>query len=262
MDLRDLIDRLPPAPELIKKSALAFLTALLFWIISNFESHVIRPPLQAPPEMSRDPLQTPTNAPPFVSRRGGEKYLIEPVADYEITGLVVELHDSDSWKDRVHALAKDFINTRDLCVVWGENLKNDVYRKVKFSHGEWTCYAQSSSSEVWRAFHMNQLSNNHVLPATEKISTELGKIEIGDQITLKGMLVNYERTAHPPGRHTSITREDTGDGACEIIWVTDFQLRHRAAKGWRNLRTLSMIVMIGSMMTLMGGIALGGARRD
>lgn len=255
------LENLPPAPQLIKMSALTFVGALICWIIANHESHEIRPPLRAPPEMSVDPIQTPTASPPFIAKRGGENYEIEPVAEYEITGLVVQLHDSMSWQDSTHLQAKDFINTRDLCVVWGDNLKNDIYRRVRFSHGDWTCYYQAFDAETFRLFKGNQLSNNHVLPATDSIAANMEKIEIGDQITLKGMLVNYQRAQHPPPRKTSTTRDDTGNGACEIIWVTDFQMRHRAAKSWRAFRSVSLLALTASLLTLISGFALGLVRR-
>ena len=41
---------------------------------------------------------------------------------------------------------------------------------------------------------------------------------------IKGMLANYENQANNFERGTSITRTDTGNGACETVYVTDFSI--------------------------------------
>ena len=247
----------PSPTQMIKQGLLTLLVALALWAICGYESHVLRPPLGASPQLSQDPLQTPTTTKPFVARRGGERYYIEPVYNYEISGLLVELHDSDSWNDMTHTEGKDFINTRDLCVVWGENLKNDLYRRVKFSHGDWTCYFQAFDGETFRLFRQNQISNNHVLPADDAIARAMKSVEIGDQIYAKGMLVNYERSGHPPSRNTSITRDDTGNGACEIIWVSEFKVLKRAQVKWRHARDAARVVAALALLYVLAGFALG-----
>jgi hypothetical protein len=45
-------------------------------------------------------------------------------------------------------------------------------------------------------------------------------------------------------RGTSTTREDTGNGACETIYVDEFEIVVRASSGWR----LAMQVALGMLV--------------
>ncbi len=56
------------------------------------------------------------------------------------------------------------------------------------------------------------------------MARQIRAIRIGDQIRMRGLLVDY--TVSSDGsevftRRTSLTRTDTGNGACEILYVTD-----------------------------------------
>jgi hypothetical protein len=46
--------------------------------------------------------------------------------------------------------------------------------------------------------------------------------EPGDHIRLKGVLAKYANKDSGFNRGTSITREDTGNGACETIYLNEF----------------------------------------
>jgi hypothetical protein len=53
---------------------------------------------------------------------------------------------------------------------------------------------------------------------------QIGEIHVGDQIRMTGLLVDYAVTKNGQEiftRRTSLTRNDTGNGACEILYVTD-----------------------------------------
>jgi hypothetical protein len=241
---------------LIKNGFFGILGGVAAFFLSSYQVAQIRAPIHAQPELSLEPVQLKTDLRPFNATRHGVKYYIEPQFSYQISGLIVSYHDSASWVDITHAAALDFINTRDLCVVWGSNLKNELYRKLSFSSGDWTCYVQSHDQESWQAFHPEQLSNNHVLPATNEVEKTLADATYGDQLEMQGYLVNYERAGHPPARVSSITRTDTGNGACEIIWVTEAHFLHRQPPTWRYLRRLSLLVLLISVVTIAGGILL------
>ena len=72
--------------------------------------------------------------------------------------------------------------------------------------------------------------------------------ERGDQIHLKGYLVTY---SHGGGtRGTSLTRDDTGNGACETIYVTDINILRKANRFWRYLFSLSTLLVAGSIILL------------
>jgi hypothetical protein len=67
------------------------------------------------------------------------------------------------------------------------------------------------------------VANNHLVPATDDVAKELSRIRVGDLVTLRGKLVDVEirdRSGKVVHRsRTSLSREDTGSGACEQLWV-------------------------------------------
>ncbi len=211
------------------------LTAISFWGL-----HRLPPPSSLSVDLADEPQQTQTLEKPFVVERGGCQYRLEPLYNYDIKGLVVAQHDSSSWNDISHKEWHDFLNTRDICVIWGLNTKND-YRQLSFSHGDFTCYVSSGARETWQKFKLNQISNNHMLPATDAIARAIASTNVGDQVQWKGFLVNYQ-IGDGPARNTSTTREDTGPGACEIVYVTEFTRLVSPNKKWASVYNLGLFL--------------------
>ena len=150
-------------------------------------------------------------------------YTIKPLHEYELYGLIVSQHVSQSFPNVYHRLWKDFINTKDICVVWGKNVEMNVYQKLHFKNGSYTCQVSTGYNEAWQNFNVNQFSNNHLLVVDPKIQDIIDRVRPGDQIRIKGYLAEY---SHDEGftRGTSTTRTDDGDGACETILVTEAEI--------------------------------------
>lgn len=170
---------------------------------------------------------------PIRKEKEGFIYLIDPIYSYEISGLVVADYNSENWLDIFHS--KDPLNSKDVCVAWGSNLSSGAYQKTKFSHGEFTCFWQVQEQDV--VFNNNEISNNHLLPANEEINGKIKESRVGDQIYIRGYLANYNITATDlnVSRNTSISRNDTGNGACEVIYVTDFQILKRTNNVYHSI---------------------------
>lgn len=209
-------------------------TALLAWV----REEALPPAAAILPELARDPVQNPVTLPALSVHKDGRDYIIRPLYTYELHGLVVSAHDSDSLIDFAHRLWGDTLNVRDLCVLWGDNVKDQLYDAFSFSNGDWTCFFRTEDAEAWSRFRLDQGSNNHLLTDNAEIKARMARARVGDQITLRGYLAEYE---HSGGfkRGTSTSREDTGNGACETIYVTDFQVLRSANPGWRSLAVLS-----------------------
>jgi hypothetical protein len=193
-------------------------------------------PAELRPELRNEPLQEPTQAAPFTTKVGGITYTVKPVADYEIWGLVVSEHDSESWWDWIHTAWNDQLNVVDLCVVFAENVTSGGYVGLDYSSGQFVCYVQTKSTEKWQRFSMRALSNNHLLADRPSIAARLRSVKIGDQVRIRGWLAEY---AHNQGfafkRGTSLTRDDTGNGACETIYVQEVDVLRAGGGPWRWL---------------------------
>ena len=168
-----------------------------------------------------EPLQEASNKPVFSAIIKGYAYTLTPKATYDISGLVVSQHRGDALLNLDHKA--DPGNIKDVCLVSGDVITNGSYRKVKYRSGEFTC-EYSWSGVMAPPFAAEKISNNHLIPANEAIAGDIRAIRTGDQIRLKGLLVDYKVTSAGRDiftRRTSLIRDDTGNGACEILYVTD-----------------------------------------
>ncbi len=227
-------------------SASPFVRALLFssaalFLVAWWQRDALPPPAKLAPTILVEPDQRPTERLPFRTTVGGIAYTVRPLFAYDLSGIVVSKHDADAWWDWIHAAWNDKLNVTDLCVVWGTNARTGIYREINFSSGEFQCFAQTGSSAAWAAFDMTSLSNNHLLTDDPAIARVLRNARVGDQIHFRGYLVEY---SHDHGfrfvRGTSVTRSDTGNGACETVFVTNAEIARPGNRGWRIMFWLAL----------------------
>lgn len=196
-------------------------------------------------ELKLEPRQSATDERPFDVRYNDIDYRVAPEFDYELSGLIVSYrhHDGES---RMHRRASDHLNMLDLCVIWGSNLEHPDINALDFWNGIFTCNVKTRSTEAWQAFDMHQLSNNHLIADSDEIRSAVQDVQIGDQVRIRGWLSSYRGPAGTRG--TSTTRRDTGDGACETIYVREFTVIKAAQSPWRT-------GMYASAAFLLGGLA-------
>ncbi len=70
----------------------------------------------------------------------------------------------------------------------------------------------------------------------------------------KGFLAEYGREDGYL-RPTSVTREDMGDGACETVFVTDFEVLRVANPNWRRAFDFLLAVFVAASVLLLVAIA-------
>jgi hypothetical protein len=194
--------------------------------------------------IAKEPQQSETSMRKFDTVWDGINYKIDPQYEYDMTGMVVSYrhHDDNS---RMHRLADDHLNMVDICVVWGDNTRAQL-NEINFWNGIFTCNVETRSTAAWESFDMEQLSNNHLISDDEEIRNRVRKIKIGDQVRVQGMLARYES---PGGeRGTSTTRTDTGDGACETIYVDRFEIVKPAKSKWRISMYAALVMLLTSLV--------------
>jgi hypothetical protein len=196
------------------------------------------------PEVRSEPRQRPSSDAPYSVRAGDVDYRIEPVADYDITGLIVSRHDSDTFWDSFHARANDHLNVADLCLVWGANASDGAYRHMAFWNGQWTCNFKYGYGVPVGPEHTRALSNNHLLTDSEDIAERIRGLRVGDQVRLRGQLAVYKHQAGMDFvRGTSVSRDDTGNGACETLFVDRLDLLQPAPAWPRWLRWIGALLL-------------------
>ena len=192
--------------------------------------------------IANEPQQTRTDRSSFETEWDNVGYRVDPEYDYELVGMIVSFrhHDDNS---RMHRLADDHLNMLDVCVVWGDNTSGAQLDKIDFWNGIFTCNVKTRDQAAWESFDMYQLSNNHLISDDEFVRNQIRKIRVGDQIRIKGYLSSYGG-AGGSKRGTSTTRTDTGDGACETIYVEQFRIVQPATSYWRISMWVSLSLLL------------------
>jgi len=194
-------------------------------------------------QLLQNPVQTKGSLPePFEVTRENVTYVVRPLFNYELWGMIVSYHHAASFIDVSHKVWNDYINTKDICVIWGKNVVSGVYRKMKFKNRDFTCFYRFPDRETGRIFTENCLSNNHLLPADPLVAEAVMKARKGDQVRFKGWLVSYGQKGAAFARVSSTVRNDRGNGACEVVYVTEFEFLRRANVVWRALFKLSLVL--------------------
>jgi hypothetical protein len=230
-----------------------FYISLIVFIASYFQIEKLPDKSEMLDELKKDPIQTQTEKKEFEIEKNGVVYIIKPLFNYELYGMIVSYHHSSSLLDYYHEKWKDYLNIKDVCVIWDKNIESGIYEKLKFSNGSFTCYVNSKSNiarEEWLKYNNANLSNNHLLSNNEEINKKILSAKRGDQIYFKGYLIEYSIKNEDFKRGSSVTRTDSGDGACETIFIEDFQILKTANSPWRDAYDISKYLLIGSFVIL------------
>lgn len=202
-----------------------FLLSLLLVVAGWLFKGELGPPQTMRPELLREPVQTPTDAEPFSFVYKRKQFRVRPVAEYELWGLVVSHNDIESIADIYHDSTS--VDTKDLCVIWGENLTRPDYLRVEFRSGSFTCYFRYPPGV---RFSLRAGSNNHLVTERPEIRERIATVRVGDQVHLSGLLVDYQMEDWRDfWRRTSTVRNDSG---CEIVLVRELEILERGTPGW------------------------------
>lgn len=149
-------------------------------------------------------------------------YRITPLATYDIEARLLA-------RESYHLGREADLSPIDFGVGWGRMSDEAVLKQIEIS--------QSNRFMNWRVeqFPIPQreieisAANMHLIPADKGIERQLDKMRIGQLVHLRGRLV---RADAPDGWHwiSSLTRDDTGAGACELFWVEQAAVEQASAQ--------------------------------
>lgn len=107
----------------------------------------------------------------------------------------------------------------DLALGWGVMSDSAVLDEIDISQGgRWYHTRYELPPPVDERLIVANSSNMHMIPARKDIEGALKNLRIGDIVDIRGFLVDVD---HASGWYwrTSLSRTDTGDGACELVYV-------------------------------------------
>ncbi|WP_439502966.1 hypothetical protein [Methylophaga sp.] len=145
-----------------------------------------------------------------------DDYAIQPMAEFTLEARV--LAREDYWLGR-----ETDLSPTDLVLGWGEMADPEVVRQINIRQsGRWYFW-QVDSFPIPRRNIETQSANMHLIAANDEVARTLKQIRPGQLITLQGYLVNVNAD-DGWGWRSSLTRDDTGANACELIYVKQLKI--------------------------------------
>lgn len=138
-------------------------------------------------------------------------YYITPLEEFAVEARVL------ATKDYRFGREAD-LSTVDLVLGWGKMSDEAILKDIKIS--------QSNRFYSWRVDQFpiprkeieTQSANMHMIPANIQIEKALKSVRPGQLVKLTGYLIEA-KTKDGWRWRSSLTREDTGAGACELVFV-------------------------------------------
>ena len=113
----------------------------------------------------------------------------------------------------------------DVVFGWGNMSDEAVLARLDISQsGRFYYWRYDNEPPIPRREIETSSANMHLIPATDAIARKLKALRPGNIVNLAGYLVEVTGEDGFQWR-SSLTREDTGNGACELILVEDLAVR-------------------------------------
>ncbi len=142
-------------------------------------------------------------------------YRITPLQSFTLQGRVLAAAHY-RW-DREAELAPV-----DLALGWGPMSDQMVLKDISITQSGRFYHWRVSEFRIPRREIETHSANMHMIPSTDEIEHKLKKVRVGQLVKVEGYLVEV-RGADGWSWRSSLTRDDTGAGACELIWVANFE---------------------------------------
>jgi hypothetical protein len=187
-------------------AAAIILVLLGLYFIDNY-LHARHPPGVLIPS---DPYQGPTGRGVPWKENGNE---FTPLAYFHVRARI--LRTESYWLDHGSA-----ISPLDLAVGWGPMSDQAVLDQLSISQGQrwYTWRPEHQRLPLSNEDIVSHSANIHIIPSTPEIKKQLRGLREGDIADLDGSLVEVQM-ADGGKWISSLSRTDTGGGACELMWV-------------------------------------------
>jgi len=142
---------------------------------------------------------------------------LTPLATYDIEARVLSVE-----RYRIEGGAK--LSPVDFAVGWGPMSDSAVLGHFRVTQGArfFTIYPDENALDLSAALLSS--ANMHLIPASAAIRDRLDDARPGNIVHLRGLLVNASGPNHYTWQ-TSLSRSDTGAGACELFFVEEAAIR-------------------------------------
>jgi hypothetical protein len=166
---------------------------------------------------SVEPLQIPLEdfTPIEIAFEDGSATLI-PQAKYTIAAKLCG-------RKRYRRPWQSLVAPYDLCLSWGRLATEELSGKVKFSQDmRWYQFLVKPGTSFDPKYVSAHSANTHLIYADKNLEKAAARLSKGDIVELTGYLINLKGKykGYEVWWNSSMTREDTGNGACEVLYLT------------------------------------------
>lgn len=145
--------------------------------------------------------------------------VLQPLATFSLTARVLS-------RDDCRFDAESDLSPTDLALGWGRMSDTAVLRNIDISQGGRFYHWQVREFPIPRREIETHSANMHMIPADALVARELERVRVGDVVVLDGYLVEADKANGWKWR-SSMTRDDTGNGACELVYVQSLSIGGR-----------------------------------
>jgi len=192
-----------------------FLGFVLLLAAAIFTWNPLHRPIEYPPGVliPSEPEQTQTSDP---SMTCGD-YQLTPLAHFALDARVLH-RKIYRWNQRASSVPVD------LALIWGPMSDQRVVDQINISQSmRFYWFEYRSPPPISNDQIISHSTNVHIIPATPKILSQCKSLRAGELVHLSGDLV--EAMGHGLGTwRSSLSRTDTGNGACELMLVNEFRI--------------------------------------
>ncbi len=201
----------PALEKLNMKKILYILFAIaVLWFVFLRDNQVsLGPGVFAP----NPPKQIKIRSPKIISFKG---YSITPLRKFSIKAKIL------SKRNYSFGRGSD-LSPVDLALGWGKMSDESILDFIDISQSSRWYRWKTNNFPIPRKEIETNSANMHLIPSNKSVETLIKRSREGDIIELVGKLVKVKAK---DGWHwtSSLTRDDTGNQACELIWVEIFKI--------------------------------------
>ena len=144
-------------------------------------------------------------------------YVIETLASYEVRARVLSI-------ERYRMGREADLSPLDFALGWGPMSDTAVLDRLSISQsGRWYHFRWEGAPPIDPSIMAKSSANTHLVPADDLVKKRLLDVRKGAVVTLSGYLINVRHSDGWTWR-SSLSRDDTGGGSCELMFVTDVQV--------------------------------------
>lgn len=144
-------------------------------------------------------------------------YQITPLATFQLEARVLSAK-------RYRTGRESELSPVDLALGWGPMSDEAVLKEIKIRQANRFYYWKVKRFPIPRKEIEHNSANMHLIPSNREIAKVIKNVRTGHVVAIEGYLVKVNAQDGWWWK-SSLTRNDTGNGACEVVWVDEIEIK-------------------------------------